>query len=65
MRSFYHFRSIEGSTYGQHFNSPLVVVVAGDWLDVLPLAGSQQAFDIYVSGFLVTNLNYIPLAAIP
>ncbi len=64
-RSLHHFRNIEGSTYGQHFNSPLVVVVAGDWLNVLPLAGSQQAFDIYVSGFLVTNLNYIPLASAP
>jgi hypothetical protein len=65
IQSVNHFRNLEGATYGQHFNAPMWVLLADHRLQVVPQAANQQNFEIRVNGFLVTNLNYIPLASAP
>ena len=61
IQSITHFRNLEGSTYGQHFNAPMWVLLPDHRLQVVVSSGNQQNFDIRINGFLVTNLNYLPV----
>ncbi len=65
IQSINHFRNLEGATYGQHFNAPMWVLLADHRLQVVTQAANQQNFDIRVNGFLVTNINYMPVVVSP
>jgi len=65
VQSINHFRNLEGATYAQHFNAPMWVLLADHRLQVVTHAANQQQFDLRVNGFLVTNLNYVPVVVSP
>lgn len=58
--SSYAFRSIDGASYGQHFNMPLYVLTADHRLEVAAFGGNAAAFEIRVTGMLVNNVSYVP-----
>jgi hypothetical protein len=60
--STYHFRSVDGATFGEHFTTPLYVLTPDHRLEVQAFNANAAAFDIYVTGLLVTNVSYLPLA---
>lgn len=59
--SLYHIRSVDSATFGQHFTVPLYVLTSGHRLEVQAFNANATSFDIYVTGLLVTNVNYLPV----
>jgi hypothetical protein len=59
--SSYHFRSVDGASSGQHFSVPLYTLTADHRLEVQAFNANDVGFDIYVTGLLVNNVNYLPL----
>jgi hypothetical protein len=57
----YHFRSVDGASFGQHFSTPLYTLPADHRLEVQAFNANSVGFDIYVKGLLVNNVNYLPL----
>lgn len=56
------FRSTDTSTYSYTYAAPYLVLSAGHRLDVTSAAFSAYGADVRISGLLVTNLDYLPLA---
>jgi hypothetical protein len=52
---------VDGATSGQHFNVPLYTLTPDHRLEVQAFNANDVAFNIYVTGLLVTNVNYLPL----
>jgi hypothetical protein len=65
IQSINHFRNLGGVTFGQHFNAPMWVLLATHYLKVVANAANQQNLEIRVNGFLVTNLQYVPVVISP
>jgi hypothetical protein len=61
IQSINHFRVLDGSTFGQHFNAPMWVLFPDHYLSVVQDADNQSTYDIRVNGFLVTNGTYLPM----
>jgi len=61
IQSINHFRTLDGNTFGQHYTAPMWVLLPDHRLGVVAQAANQLNFDIRVNGFLVTNINYLPL----
>jgi len=59
--SLYFFRSIDGASYGEHFTVPLYVLPADHRLEIQAFNANAAAFDIRVTGLLVTNVAYTPI----
>lgn len=59
--SSYHFRSVDGATAGQHFTVPLYTLTPGHRLEIQAFNANDVDFDIYVTGLLVTNVDYLPV----
>lgn len=59
--SLYHFRSVDGATSGQHFNVPLYTLTPDHRLEVQAFNANAVSFNIYVTGLLTNNVNYLPL----
>ncbi len=58
--SSYTFRSTDGASYGQHFTVPLYVLPYDHRLEVQAFNANNVAFDIRITGLLVTNFTYVP-----
>ena len=56
------FHDISGNTVSEHFTVPYMVLPAGYRIEGLNDAGSTYELNVQISGLLVTNLNYLPLA---
>jgi hypothetical protein len=50
-------------TFGLHFTTPYMVLPAGHRLEGVNESWSGGAIKVYVSGLLVTNVTYLPLAS--
>lgn len=59
----YRLRSTDSSSYGVHFTVPYLVLAEGHRLEVTTAAYAGVNVRVYASGLLVTNVNYLPLAA--
>ena len=55
------FRSVDGQTFGEHFVSPMFVLLPDHRLEVVGFNSNQQTFDIRVTGLLVNNVTYLPV----
>lgn len=55
------FRSIDGASYGEHFNMPLYVLTEDHRLEVQAFNANAASFDIRITGMLVNNVSYIPV----
>jgi hypothetical protein len=62
-QSSFRLRDTRAATFGYQFAAPYFVLPATHRLEVTSAAISAHSAEIRVSGFLVTNLNYIPFAA--
>ena len=58
--SSYTFRSIDGASYGEHFNLPLYVLTEDHRLEVQAFNANAASFDIRITGMLVNNVSYLP-----
>ena len=58
--SSYTFRSIDGASYGQHFNVPFYVLTADHRLEVQAFAANATSFEIRITGLLVNSVTYLP-----
>lgn len=61
-QSSFRLRDTSSSTYGRVFGAPYLVLSPGHRLEVTNAAFSESAVEVRISGLLVTNLSYIPLA---
>lgn len=55
------FRDKSGNSYGHHFQVPYLILPEGYRLEVTLSASSEAPVKAYVSGLLVTNLNFLPV----
>lgn len=58
----FRLRNTQATTFGYNFGAPYLVLSAGHRLDVTSAAFSAYGADVRISGLLVTNLDYLPLA---
>ena len=58
--SSYTFRSNDGASFGEHFNVPLYVLPYDHRLEIQAFNANNVAFDIRITGLLVTNFTYVP-----
>lgn len=61
-QSSFRLRDTRAATFGYQFSAPYFALPATHRLEVTSAAISAHGAEIRVSGFLVTNLNYLPLA---
>ncbi len=49
------------ASFAEHYITPYLVARPGEHLTVLNTGASNGSVDMYVSGLLTTNVNYLPL----
>ena len=61
-QSYFRLRSTQADSFGFNFSVPYFVLRDGHRLEVTSAAFSEHGAQIWVSGLLVTNLDFLPLA---
>lgn len=61
-QSSFRLRTNEAATFGFNFSAPYFVLQPDHRLEVTSAASSAYGAEIRVSGFLVTNVDFIPMA---